>query len=160
MNKFHFYIPIIIFFSLVNLCNSVFAQEKTFTDSQGTNIPDIYLKSISVNIIDLPLIDALHSIAEMGGFKINYNENVIPVDKTVSTKMTNKPAIEILSFLLHQNKLDFVFSHGEQLVIIKQLPGNRNRAKLTFTLDGFVADAKTGEILIGTNIFIKNLSKH
>ncbi|MFC2133198.1 TonB-dependent receptor domain-containing protein [Bacteroidota bacterium] len=118
----------------------------------------IFLISISVNIIDLPLIDALHSIAEMGGFKINYNENVIPVDKTVSTKMTNKPAIEILSFLLHQNKLDFVFSHGEQLVIIKQLPGNRNRAKLTFTLDGFVADAKTGEILIGTNIFIKNLS--
>lgn len=156
MNRFWFNNHITFFFFIVVLCNSVFSQEKTFTDSRGSNVPSEFMNSISVNFIEFPLKEVLHAIADKGEFEINYNENIIPGNISVTTKMTDRPAIEIMSILLHQYNLDFVMTRGDQLAIIKQQPGSREKIVEYFTLSGFIKDFDSGEVLIGTNIFVKD----
>ena len=71
---------ILVAFIYFVFCFTLFAQEQQTTDSRGTPIPAEYFKRISINFVDLHIYAALEKIAELGGFHINYNEEIISPD--------------------------------------------------------------------------------
>jgi hypothetical protein len=101
---------------------SLFAREGVFqqeTDKQNEQkVPKSLLKIISVDLDNVPLEKALSVIAEEGKFELNYNRSRIPVNKNVSVKMDNAPAIEVLNKILNDTGTELAITEGGQFAVI------------------------------------------
>jgi len=128
------------------------AQDTLITDSQGTPVPETLYERISLDLEQVPLPDALTAICEKGKFHLNYSETIIPTDKNISIHMRDERVVNVLNAILKQTDLDFVVSKGGQIVLVKStfIGGKRK-----YTLSGFTTNAKTGEALTGTNVYVE-----
>jgi len=145
-----FYFMIILVLSAASLLS---ANGGILFDSRGNQLPEILLGRISVNFTDILLLEALAEIEQKGKFYFNFNQNIIPEEKRVSAHFDEAAAVVVLKKVLDGTDIDFVVTHGGQIVLIKSRTVYREK----FTLSGFVTDAETGEVLIGTNIYNKKL---
>lgn len=132
------------------------AQDSTFTDANGKQIPKEFLKRITLEFKDVSFTDALHKIAAAGEFFINFNENIIPSSRKISINIKNKPSIIALIEILRGTSIDFVITKSNQLVLLKISSSQLNRNK-EYTISGYLTEANSGEAIIGTNIFIYEL---
>ena len=128
------------------------AQDTLITDSQGRPVPEALYERISIDLEQVPLRDALTAISEKGKFHFNYSETIIPPDKNISIHMRDERVVNVLKAILKQTDLDFVVSKGEQIVLVKStfIGGGKK-----YTLSGFTTDTRTGEALMGTNVYVE-----
>ncbi|MFC1724167.1 TonB-dependent receptor domain-containing protein [candidate division KSB1 bacterium] len=151
-------IPIVLLVLSISLISgSLSAQEKTFFDLNGEPVPEILHNKISVDLTDIPLREVLSIISAKGKFYLSYNENIIPENHKISLKLENIPSVSVLRKALESTDIDFVVSQSGQVVLVdsKFIFASKSRPK--FTLSGYLTDEKTGEILVGANIYIEKL---
>ena len=136
------------------MCLLLQAQDTICTDARGNPVPEKMLKKISIDLEEVPLRKALSILSEKWQLNLNFTENIIPDDHKITVKLKNTPIVTVLLEILKETDIDFVISRGEQIVLLKLKQINSTQK---FTISGFLSDAKTGEALIGTNIYIKKL---
>ncbi len=132
----------------------LFAQSRVITDANGTPVPEFLLKTISFKCENIPLPEALQVFVEKTRFYLNYRERIIPPDHIVSVDLQDVPAIMVLQQILKDTNIEFMVSSGGQIVLIGS---QKNRVSKNYTISGFVSDAETGEMLIGTNIYLERI---
>lgn len=113
-------------------------------------------RKISVSLKDVTLKEALDRIGGEAGIYFSYSPQMIPVAKKVSLQVRSKPVSIVLDELL--KPLDIRYFISENQVILRPVDRNneipdQSLRKRKFTLNGFVRDKATGEVLIGVNIF-------
>jgi outer membrane receptor protein involved in Fe transport len=116
-------------------------------ENGGQEVPKSLQTIVSVDLEEVPLEEALSVIAEKGKFKLNYNRNRIPVNKKVSLKMDNVPAIKPLLIILNDTGTGLIITKGEQLAII---PSSKAQGEIK----GVVVDKKSREPLAGVNVVV------
>jgi hypothetical protein len=127
------------------------AQDTLITDSQDTPVPEVLYERISIDLEQVPLRNALSTICEKGKFHLNYSETLIPPDKKISIHMIDERVVDVLKAILKQTDLDFAVSKGGQIVLVKS---TFIGAMEKYTLSGFTTDRRTGEALMGTNVYV------
>ncbi len=135
----------------------VSGQVSTQLDSRGKQVPETFLKNISVDFSEVPFVDAINEVADKGQFKLNYKEEIIPADHLVNLKLDGKPAIIVFKELLRGTNLGFIVADSVRIVIIEETPEEFGLRVKKHTVSGFVTDEESGEALIGTNIYIDEL---
>ncbi|MFC2084078.1 carboxypeptidase-like regulatory domain-containing protein [Bacteroidota bacterium] len=154
-NKRHI-VTIFSFLVLITLGN-LNAQDSTYTDSRGNQLPEPLLQPMSLEFQDTPLVEALLKFSEAGSLYLNYTENILPPEWKVTLNLNNKPAIIILKEILRGTYIDVVISKSDQIVLIKLSSAEYNQSINNYTVSGYITDAESGEALIGTNIYINEL---
>ena len=130
------------------------AQDTLITDSRGTHLPKALLNHISIELEDVPIMQALSEVADKGGFHLNYNENILPVGKKVSIRLEDVLVVHALKKVLEDVDVDVLVSKGGQIVLVKAVFIETGKPVRKYTISGYVRDVKTGEALIGTNVHI------
>lgn len=150
---------------LVVICSfSLFAGEGAFqneTDQQNEqNVPKPLLRIISVDLDNIPLEKVLSVIAEKGNFELNYNRSRIPVNKNVSVKMTNVPAIQVLNKILKDTGTELAITAAGQFAVIPAKNQSPEKQKIRRgKIKGQVIDRETKEPLPGVNVELVNAQK-
>jgi len=143
---------------------SLFAGEGTSQhekDQQNEQkVPKSLLRIISVDLDNVPLEKALLVIAEKGKFELNYNRSRIPVNKNVSVKMDNVPAIEVLNKILRDTGTELAITEGGQFAVIPAKNQSLEQQKIRRgKIKGQVLDRETKESLPGVYVELANIQK-
>ena len=141
MLRYIFRILLFIFFSAVPVINS-HAQE------------NILNTNISVHIENLPLKDALDTIAQQSGFSFSYSSKRISTKQLVSIKSQEEQLKDDLDRLFSNLNISYTLVEGK-IILTK----SKNRQKTQFTISGYVRDEMNGETLIGSTILIRELGQ-
>ena len=120
-------------------------------------------KPISIHIKNKPLSSALQQISGEYGINFSYNPQGIPSDKTVSISCNKKPLREVLDQLF--KPFGISCSELENQVVLKPavtVPPlqqiDATKPLRHFTISGFIREKKSGEVLIGANIYARGSS--
>ena len=152
LNRLRFTLIFLLAFNL-----SIYAQDSLLTDSNGKRLPQVLINNISIEINNVGLKKALQEIANKGNIRLNYAEEIIPEENGISANIGNKPVIIALREILKGTSINIVITKNDQIVLVKSEPGIENNNEEKFTISGFVVDAETGEALIGTNLYIREI---
>ena len=140
-----------IYFFVLVLCICIKGQ--VHTDSRGDEVPENFLVRISIVLNASELDSALTRFVQVSGLSLNYNSEILPARK-ITLNDQNKPAIEVLRRILLGTGIEYiVINHQIVLSAVR-----RNNLTIRHTVSGYVKDAETGESLLGTNIYIKELT--
>jgi len=122
-NKKILYTGILIQLVLYNSYHLVwpttFSQEAHQESIQ--NIPTRLLHVISVDMVKVPFEKALSIIAQKGKFKLNYNRSRLPVQKKITLKMANTPAIQVLQKILKKTGTQLKINREGYLLVIPKI---------------------------------------
>jgi TonB-linked SusC/RagA family outer membrane protein len=111
-------------------------------------------KRISVNVQNAPLSKALGEIADKGDVQLLYSETFIPTGRIVSANLEDVTVDEALQEVLAQTSTNFRVTSGGQIVLV---PGEGSAGapqSQEGKIAGTIADAATGEPLIGANVVV------
>ncbi len=109
---------------------------------------------ITVRASQLSLAELLEIISQESGIQFSYNPKKIDVDKKIDYSAINKTIASVLTDLSEQ--FGFAYSFVENQIVLK--PEKKSeKAIQTITLSGFVKDINTGEALIGSTLYLKEL---
>ena len=136
----------------------VVGQEPPIVDSRNVRVPSVLLDTISVHFNDVPLREALHTIANKGNFNLNYNENVLDRETAVTYSTDREPAFLVLKSVLRGTGIDIIVLSKRQVILIKRKDHSAYDVNTKYTISGYVTDAETGEALVGANVFVKDLA--
>lgn len=101
-------------------------------------------KSLSVQIHDQAIEEALLDISEAAAVNILFTPNIFKTKKRINLNAKNESLEVILKDCLAGTQVAFKLSNGSIILFKKTLP--------FFNLSGYLTDAHTGERLIGANI--------
>ncbi|MGD9492965.1 MAG: carboxypeptidase-like regulatory domain-containing protein [Bacteroidales bacterium] len=112
-------------------------------------------KKITMKLSDVTLRQALTELHNSTGVLFSYNPSQIPLGDKVSISCRNKPLRNVLDDLF--KPFGITYSIVEKQVVLKggkkqQEPVPQEQTK--YTISGHVADSTSGEVLIGTAIYI------
>ncbi|MEE2657117.1 MAG: TonB-dependent receptor plug domain-containing protein [Candidatus Latescibacterota bacterium] len=124
------------------------AQTPSLIEIDELKVPKFLLTMITIDLEDVPLEVALAVIAEKGNFSLNYNRSRLPVDKKLSVRMEDVPALETLNYVMEKTETELVVTNDGQVTIVRvasePLSPDESRPA---TLSGFVSSAIDGERL-------------
>ena len=144
-----------IFFLMLSFClsASLFAQTNPAVQKQLQN-------RITLNMENVPLNDALHKIAEKGGFQLLFSETFIPTNRIVSVNFNDVPAAEALQKVLAQTSTDFKVTGAGQIVLVpsEANPAAQQSSAKNGIIAGNVYNSQTDEPLTGANVYLENTS--
>jgi len=112
-------------------------------------LPQSVNKYISISFSHRRLSEAFNDLQQHTGISFAYDPNIIPSDVRITQTYQNVPLETILSDLLKNTQLGYLFV-ANQIVITKRKLQN-------FTLDGYVTESQSGEPLIGASILVPAL---
>jgi hypothetical protein len=148
---------LLIFFLFILLFNySVKAQDSLLTDGKGNQLPQALKNKISLELDSVPLKRALQELEGKGNFHLNYNDEIIPANKLISLNIKGKPVIIILREILKGTSIDIAISN-DQIVLVNLDSEVTKIIEKKYTISGFITDAATGEVLVGTNVYLHEL---
>jgi hypothetical protein len=142
---------IIVLITFLFLINNVIAQNNYPSDSTDISMPKCLQKNISINYDGIPLKNVLIEFVERTKCYLNYNENIIPKSHKVFVKLHDVSAAIALQNILYNSGINFVITHGGQIVLVKN-----KVAPQKYTISGFISDVESGEALVGTNVYMEN----
>jgi hypothetical protein len=121
--------------------------------------PDLE-KRISIFVKNKPAIEVLEEISSAGEINFSYSPSKIPLSRKISLSVQERTIREVLDIIAVE--LDITYSVVEEQVILKpagdkEIPIAEETPQY-YTMSGYVYDKETGEVLIGANIFIQELS--
>ncbi len=96
------------------------------------------------------LENTLLGIANVGDFSFSYNPQSIPGDSIVSLHISNSTVREVMD-VIFQGNINYKVS-GNHLILLKSKPA-RSRENVTYSVSGYVYDARTGDRLSSTTIY-------
>ena len=121
--------------------------------------PDLE-KRISINVLNKPVHEILDEISSAGGISFSYSPSEIPINSRISLSEQESTIREILNKI--SAELNIRYLVVEEQIVLKPideiLTVPQTEIKNKFTVSGYVYDIETGEVLIGANIFIQELS--
>ncbi|MFH0989493.1 MAG: TonB-dependent receptor [bacterium] len=133
-------------------------QQHPIVDSRNVQVPLALLDSISVQFKNVPLKEALHTVAEKGQFKLNYNENLLNKETTVTLSMDHQPAFLVLKEILHDESIDIIVMNKNQVILVKKKSRSGAALGESFTMSGYITDAESGEALLGATVYLRDLT--
>ncbi|MEO1438636.1 MAG: carboxypeptidase-like regulatory domain-containing protein, partial [Bacteroidota bacterium] len=110
---------------------------------------------------DISLKEALVQLKAQSGLSFTYSEDIIPATKKVSVNAKEQKIRSILTQLLKGTGIDFK-PVGQQIILFKGRTTSRSNSNPSsdvptlkkYTISGYISDEKTGEKLIGANVFL------
>ncbi len=119
-------------------------------------------KKISLNLTGVTLREALAKIEKEADVHFSFNPRLIPLDEKVSIKTIDKTLSQVLTELL--SPLEIGFKIVDNHVILKpdklSPPKDNSLPEIKkYTISGYVRDQKSGEALVGANIYDLNTYK-
>ncbi|MEM9549236.1 MAG: TonB-dependent receptor [Bacteroidota bacterium] len=133
-------------FYLIILC---FAQS---TYAQAVLVDEVALSYIANN---KPLSLVLKELSDKSNVNIAFSERKIPANSKVSITAYNQPLGIILKAILEKRKCRYDII-GDEIVVSRISYRDLNRA---LTISGYVSDKKSGEMLVGANVYLFDKSK-
>jgi hypothetical protein len=121
--------------------------------SAQKKLPDVI---ITIDARDLALTDVLEVISQKSGIPFSYNPKRIAANQKISIEAVNKTLGFILNELAERFGLSYTFM--EDQIILKPDKKSEKPDVRTITLSGYVKDASTGEALIGSTLFLRELN--
>jgi hypothetical protein len=119
-------------------------------------------RKLSASYQNVSLKDVLKDIGRKGDIFFSYNPRQIPLKDKVSLQASDQPIREILDELLKPRGIHWFVSEN-QVILKTEITGKSENPKpeepRKFTISGYVKDAKTGEVLIGANVYDKHSYK-
>ena len=113
-------------------------------------------KKISLTLSDVTLRQALDEISKNSGLLFSYNPQQIPLNEKVSVNCKNKPVRNVLDGLF--KPFGITYSIVEKQIVLKGGTKKANntieKEELKYTISGHVTDSLSGEVLIGTAVYI------
>lgn len=99
----HYLITALLFITLLSLTAGLQAQTG----------------SVSISATNAPVKEVLAEIQQKSGYRILYNDEIVPDDLRVTINAKNKPVKEVLDTLLQNTGLTFVMPSDELIIITK-----------------------------------------
>ena len=143
-------IHIVLFFAFFLFCIQI--------DAQQINLE----KKISIISRGKPLHEILKEIEQKGSISFSFSHQQINANQNLSIIARNKKISDILTELFQETDIDFMVV--EKQIILKQKKVAVESKKeidiplKKYSINGFLKDAQTGEILIGAAVAVKNHS--
>lgn len=143
-------------FALIVMCifagNTAEAQQLTALNTLSANKN----QSVTVDFQNVPLSSALQQLTRKVSVGISYNTHLVP-EKMINYKAENEDIYDVLDTLLDGTELYATLSNNRKVILIKELPTQRNRRLAT--IKGVVYDADTGETLPGATVNLDGTNK-
>src|SRR2546429_2308298 len=95
----------------------------------------VFRKTISVDLNDVPLGEALSTIAQQAGLRLTYSAAVVPLDARVTFSASNLTVGAVLSAVLYDAGVDVLLTSNGQAALVKR-----------GALDGFQGGTVTGRV--------------
>ncbi|TMA83623.1 MAG: SusC/RagA family TonB-linked outer membrane protein, partial [Deltaproteobacteria bacterium] len=95
----------------------------------------VFRKTISVDLKDVPLGEALSTIAQQAGLRLTYSAAVVPLDARVTFSASNLTVGAVLSAVLYDTGVDVLLTSNGQAALVKR-----------GALDGFQGGTVTGRV--------------
>lgn len=130
------------------------AKNETYIKDSENFEPICFKKSVTINYNNSPLPKVLIDFVKKTKCYLNYNENIIPADHSVSLELSNVSAKKALKFILTGTGLKYIVSESGQIILVKNLESEQK-----YTISGFLSNSESGEALIGSNIYLENSLK-
>ena len=121
-----------------------------FLPTIGLSQENILKRKINYYAQDQPLESVLLGIANVGDFNFSYNPQIIPGDSSISLTVQNSTVKDALDGIFKENLVYKV--SGNHLILLSGKPA-RTKEKATYSVSGYVYDARTGERLTSTTIY-------
>jgi TonB-dependent receptor len=119
------------------------------TSTEAQRLEDI---KININITNVSLQEAIHTIEQKTNLVFSYNSKEIPLDEEVSLNFNEASVSEVLTKL--GQDLGLTFSQVDNIIIIKKTNANVHSSLQTGTIKGTVTDKNTKDVLYGANIIV------
>lgn len=108
-------------------------------------------KSISINLANIPLSEAMSQIEKLSGYTFFYDAEQVDVKQKVAVNANNTTVGKIMTTLLKGTDLNFEITNT-QIALFSKKEKKSNSEKET-TIKGMVVD-ETGEPIIGANVLV------
>ena len=111
-------------------------------------------KLLSFKSGDITLKQALAEIEKETGMTFSYNPEILPLTEIVSLNFENSSLTNVLNVLFNPVKIDYKIS-GKQIILKKSKEKEKEQTETdgNVSVYGYIRDSKTGEILIGVNVY-------
>ncbi len=116
---------------------------------------DINQLRISLSLRNASLEQALDVIRQRSGYGVTYNNNDLP-DKRITCNEPDITVADALNLILQKTNL--AYKEYKSNIIIYVKPVESKVTKTTGSIKGSIADAESGELLIGANVLIVGTS--
>lgn len=113
---------------------------------------------ITLDVKKGSLESVLNMITARTGIRFAYNPQAIPVDAKVSLKVKDQKVSDVLEKLFTKYGIHASFVEGQYVLLPAQEQTSLQSQETPVnpvTLSGFVREKKTGEALIGVNVYLK-----
>ena len=119
-------------------------------------------KKITVITRNQPLGEVINKIGDEGNIFFSYNPQSLPLDIKVTVKAKNKSIREVLDLVLKKNGITYFITENQVVLKMSRMegtdkPGEKSLLQGKHTISGYLKDKATGEVLIGVNIYIRDL---
>jgi outer membrane receptor protein involved in Fe transport len=114
-------------------------------------------RRLSLDLRDVPLGEALATIARESGLRLGYSSKVVPVQRTVRLVAEDITLGGALSSVLFDVGVDVLFERDGQAAIVPRMPVTVQPP--VGTVVGRVTDAKSGAGLAGATVVIEGTSR-
>ncbi|MCB0571509.1 MAG: TonB-dependent receptor [Phaeodactylibacter sp.] len=108
---------------------------------------------VSLKLEEATLAEALSALARDNKLNLSYSNTALPAERQYSYQFESVPLGVVLNILLRNT--DIGYFESADYVVLRQASSQSPAAPaLRFTLSGYVEDSRTGERLIGANVFL------
>jgi outer membrane receptor protein involved in Fe transport len=111
---------------------------------------------ISFSLQSASVEQALEVVRERSGIGITYNNNDLPGDKRITCDVKDITVADALNFILQKTNLGYKEYKSNFVIYVK--PPVVKAVKTTGSIKGTIADAESGEPLIGASVLIVGTS--
>lgn len=123
----------------------------------GKRVPKSLLNPISVDFNETPFQEALNTIADKSNLKLNYINDQLPSNQTVTLQMNDVAGLEALLKILEGSGTFIQLASSGQLAILPIDAGMLDQLK-SGSIKGVVSDVSTGDVLVGANVYLDGTS--
>lgn len=112
---------------------------------------------ISITLTNVSLAQALKEISQKSGVVFSYNPKKIPSGETISYRANNKSVLAILNDLSESYNLKYQQVENQIVLKPEKKVNTTPLAEIPVTISGYVKDQQTGEVLIGSSVYVNEL---
>jgi hypothetical protein len=119
-------------------------------------------KKITIIAKNQSLGELIRKIGDEGKIFFSYNPQSLPLNQKISIKAKNKSIHEVLDLVLKKYGITYFITENQVVLKVNQKEeADKTREKVLttgkHTISGYLKDKETGEVLIGANIYIRDL---
>ncbi|WP_298647838.1 TonB-dependent receptor [uncultured Proteiniphilum sp.] len=107
--------------------------------------------SVSISATNAPVKDVFAEIQQKSGYRILYNDEIVPDDLRVTINTKDRPVKEVLDTLLRNTELAYIMQ-SDELIVITDRKFRRKNSRIT----GIVKDDLSGEPLPYVNVVLSD----